>query len=94
MKYLFFAANELVDKANLPQAQADAKTIRTVFTIIFVVIGALALLFLVIAGVRYVFSQGDPDDVKRSKAEIKYAIIGLIIAFLAIAIVNFVIDKL
>ena len=45
---------------------------------------------IIIGGLYYVTSQGDPGKVKRGKDTILYGIVGLVIAFLAIAIVNFV----
>ena len=46
---------------------------------------------LIIGGIRYVISGGDSKKVTDAKNTIMYAIIGLIIAILAYAIVNFVI---
>ena len=45
---------------------------------------------IVIGGVSYATSQGDPGKVKKGKDTIMYGIIGMIIALLAFAIVNFV----
>ncbi|MBQ6410223.1 hypothetical protein IJI18_03165 [Candidatus Saccharibacteria bacterium] len=58
------------------------------------VVGALSLvavIFIVVGGVNYMTSQGDPGKTKKAKDTILYAVIGLIIAVLAFAIVNFVI---
>ena len=46
---------------------------------------------LIIGGVRYTVSQGDSAAVTSAKNTILYAIIGLIVAILAYAVVNFVI---
>ena len=92
MNTLFFAA--LIDGSGLPRAQANSTTLKTIFLIAFAIIGALAFLFIVIGGTRYALSKGEPDNITRAKNEIKYAAIGLIIAALAAAVVNFVIGKL
>lgn len=89
---LFFAA--LINSDPLPKTTAGQGTITKILTITFVIIGALALLFMVIGGTRYALSKGEPDNIQKAKNEIKYAAIGLIIAFLAVAIVRFVIGKL
>ena len=47
---------------------------------------------LIYGGLRYVISGGDSKKVTDAKNTIMYAIIGLIIAILAYAIVNFVIN--
>lgn len=58
-------------------------------TMIYVT-GILAVIFIIIGGVRYVVSQGDEKSVKSAKDTVMYAVIGLILAILAFAIVNFV----
>ena len=92
MNTLFFAA--LIDGSGLPRAQANSTTLKTIFLIAFAIIGALAFLFMVIAGARYTLSKGEPENIQKAKNEIKYSAIGLIIAALAAAIVNFVLGKL
>src|SRR5258708_32743825 len=97
---LFFAAcantsaGGLINSSNLPCAQATPDTLRSVFWVIFAIVGSLTFLFMVIAGARYTLSKGEPDNVQRAKNEIKYSAIGLIIVALAAAIVNFILDKL
>ena len=55
------------------------------------VLGIVAAIFIVVGGVNYMTSQGDPGKTKKAKDTILYATIGLIIAALAFAIVNFVV---
>ncbi|HZP55290.1 MAG TPA: pilin [Candidatus Saccharimonadales bacterium] len=79
-----------------PQTSSTCTTdnIATIIGIIFVIIGALALLMIVIAGLRYIFAQGDPNKMAEAKNQIQYSLIGLIIASLAYAIVGFITGKL
>ena len=49
---------------------------------------------LIWGGIRYVVSGGDAKKVTDAKNTVLYAIIGLIVAFLAFAIVNFVVNAL
>jgi len=60
----------------------------------FRIIGAVAFLVLVIGGLRYVLSQGDPQNVNKAKNMIMYALIGLVVAIVAQSIVSLVINKL
>jgi hypothetical protein len=53
--------------------------------------GGLAVIFIVVGGLRYVLAAGNPAGVKQAKDTILYAIIGLILATASFAIVNFVI---
>jgi hypothetical protein len=58
-------------------------------TIIFLV-GAVAVVMLIIGGFRYVISGGSKDQVSEAKNTIMYALIGIVIAVISFAIVNFV----
>ena len=49
---------------------------------------------LIYGGMRYVMSQGDAGAVNNAKNTILYAIVGLVVAILAYAIVNFVLSSL
>ncbi len=53
-------------------------------------IGAIAVIMIVIGGLRYVISGGDAKQVDAAKNTILYAIIGIIVALLAYAAVGFV----
>ena len=55
------------------------------------VVGILAIVMLIFGGIRYVISGGDAGRVKDAKNTILYAIVGLIVAILGYAIVNWVI---
>lgn len=54
------------------------------------IIGSVAVLIIVIAGIRYIISRGDGNSVAQAKNAILYAVIGLVITLLAGVIVNFV----
>ncbi len=67
---------------------------RTVVNILLFLIGAIAVIMLIIGGIRYVVSAGDQNAVTGAKNTILYAIVGIIVAFLAYAAVNFILDSL
>lgn len=67
---------------------------RTVANILLFLVGAIAVIMLIIGGFRYVVSNGDANAISGAKNTIMYAIIGIIVAFLAYAAVNFVTDQL
>ena len=58
------------------------------------VIGAVAVLMLIYGGVRYTISGGDEKAITSAKNTILYAIVGIVIAVLAYAIINFVLTSL
>ncbi|MEK7556672.1 MAG: pilin [Patescibacteria group bacterium] len=57
--------------------------------IVLTLASVVALLFIIIAGIRYVTSSGDEKHAEQAKKAIIYAVIGLIVIGVAAAIVNF-----
>lgn len=62
-------------------------------TLLFIA-GALAVIMVIFGGLRYATSAGNASAVTAAKNTILYAIVGLIIAFLAFALVNWVLGVL
>ena len=67
---------------------------RQITNTILYIVGIIAVIMLIIGGIRYVISGGDAKKVTDAKNTVLYAIIGLVIAVFAYAIVNFVITSL
>ena len=82
-----------LDLGSLPDADAKKSTLDTLANVAFGIAGSLSLLFVVIGGVRYVMSSGDPNNLSRAKNTILYAIIGLVVTISAFAIVRFVLMR-
>ena len=72
----------------------DTGVFKQVTNTILYIVGIVAVIMLIIGGIKYVVSGGDSKKVTDAKNTVLYAIIGLVIAFLAFAIVNFVISAL
>ena len=103
-----FAGRAMATMDNPAQAGADAARgsgmpaeligatgvfTRITNTILFTV-GIISVVMLIFGGLRYIVSGGDSKKVTDAKNTIMYAIIGLIIAILSYAIVNFVISAI
>lgn len=56
-------------------------------------VGAISVLMIIIGGLMYTLSAGDPSQTKKAKDTILFAVIGLVIALAAGAIVTFVRGK-
>jgi hypothetical protein len=65
----------------------------TVTNVLLFVIGAISVIMIIIGGLRYVISGGDASKVSAAKNTILYAVVGIVIALLAYAIINFVIGS-
>lgn len=68
-------------------------SIATIVNILLFLLGAVAVVMIVIGGIRFATSNGDQSAVTSAKNTILYSVIGLIIAILAYAIVNFVLTQ-
>ena len=55
--------------------------------------GIVCVIVIVIAGVMYVTSDGDPSNIKRAKNAILGAVSGLIVVIMAFAITQFVLGR-
>ena len=66
---------------------------KTVTNVLLFIIGAVAVIMLIIGGIRYTVSGGDSGAVTSAKNTILYAVVGIIVAILAYAIVNFVLGS-
>ena len=66
---------------------------NTITNILLFLVGAISVIMIIIGGFRYVVSGGNTTSVSAAKNTILYAIIGIIVAILAYAVVNFVISS-
>ncbi|MDR2063573.1 MAG: pilin [Candidatus Nomurabacteria bacterium] len=69
-------------------------TVTAIINTVLIVIGLISVAFLIYGGVQYTTSAGQAEKVKNAKNTIMYAIIGLVVAILAFAIVNFVLGRI
>ena len=91
-------ASPSIDIGNVPEnlggGAAGEETLRSTIINITVNVlkfmGLIAVIVIIIAGIRMVISQGDQTAIETSKKIVLYAVIGLILILLAGAIVSFV----
>ena len=75
--------------------QSDAiDVVKNVLNTVYFWVGIIAVIFIIIGGVNYTISQGDPGKVAKAKSTILYAIVGLVVSLLAFAITEFVLNAL
>lgn len=68
--------------------------ITSVVNTLLFVIGIISVIMLIVGGIRYVVSGGNQSQVEGARNTILYAIVGLVIAFVAWGVVNFVVKAL
>jgi len=91
------SALSIMDGANAARGEGqpsqlfgDGGFVTTITNVLLFVVGALSVIMLIIGGLRYVVSGGNASAVTAAKNTILYAIVGLVVAFLAYSIINFV----
>lgn len=73
----------------------DAKTMtKNITRSVLALLGILAVITIIIGGVKYVTAQGDSGNIATAKHTIVYAVIGLVVVLMAQAIVGFVVDAI
>lgn len=81
-------------QVNIPETPADGSTLNALVQLAFV-IGAVAAMFvIIIAGIQFITSQGEPDKAGKARNAIIYAVIGLVICVASFTIVRFVLGRL
>ncbi len=65
--------------------------IQTIVNMLLYILGAIAVVMIVIGGIRYTTSNGEASQITSAKNTIMYSVVGLVIAILAYAIVNWVV---
>jgi glucose uptake protein GlcU len=83
-------STEVCKAASSDDATGLAKNV--INTMLFI-LGIIAVIMIILGGIRYTTSAGDASRVKAAKDTIMYSIVGLVVAMLAFAIVNFVIGR-
>ena len=90
---LIIAATQ-IQPSGLPKVDANESTITDILQIFFGVIGALAVLMIVVSGLRYMLAGGDPQRTAQAKSGIVYSLVGIAVAISAQGIVYFVVSRL
>lgn len=65
-------------------------TLRTVVTILSLVVGMASVIVIILAGFKYIVSAGDQNRVSSAKSTLLYAMVGLAVAALAQLLIQFV----
>lgn len=68
--------------------------ITNIINVLLFLIGVISVIFIILGGIRFVTSQGDSSQVSSARNTILYAVIGLVVAMMAFAIVNWVVREI
>jgi hypothetical protein len=79
-----------IDLVNPLSVNSVPALINNVIKGIMGIVGAVALLYLVLGGLTWLTSQGSPDRVKKGKETLVWAVSGLVMIFFSYAILNYI----
>lgn len=85
------------DNCNLPGGKAlfgAHSAFQTVVDLLIFIVGAIAVIMLIVSALRFVLSNGDSKTVAEVRNGILYSLVGLIISIAAYPIANFVFNTL
>lgn len=69
----------------------DGGIVTTVINTMLFIVGILAVIMIIYAGIRYTTAHGDKGQVENAKNTLMYSIVGLVVAIIAYAVVNWVV---
>src|SRR5690349_18298151 len=84
------ATFERIDKGsvNIPKAQVNGAQFDNAVSVVLGIAGIVAVIFIILGGIRYSISQGNASDLQKGKDMIVYSLVGLVIVILAFTIVQ------
>jgi hypothetical protein len=82
------------NRVSIPQPDFTGDTIQNILQVVFGIIGAAALIVVILAALKYSLSLGDPQKTAQAKNALIYAGVGLAVSILAFSIVSFVLDTI
>jgi predicted small integral membrane protein len=85
--------SSILCKEKNPQGNPVVHLIRVASTIIALLTGVAAVVFIILGGITMITSSGSPEAVANARKRIIYAVVGLAVVALAWTMIAFVTDK-
>ena len=74
----------------IPDRKNDSAALRDIVNLVFAVSAVVAIISIIIYGIMYSVSAGDPGKVSKAKNGIIYSVVGLIVVWCAFVVTNYV----
>jgi len=87
-------ANKPSDASGANSIYGPGSILAKATTLISIIIGVASVIIIIIGGIKYTLSGGDPKSTESARNTVLYALIGVAIAVVAQSIVVFVINKI
>jgi hypothetical protein len=82
-----------INTDSLPNVTANQGRIDDIMNVVFSLLGSIAVLIIVLAGLKYITSKGEPQEMAQAKNALLYALVGLAIVIMSYSIVAFVLSN-
>jgi heme O synthase-like polyprenyltransferase len=92
----FFGQNGTINPQDigLKDPPTDANVVMgDVLTAVYFWAGVVAVVVIIIAGIIYTSSAGNPTNTKRAREAIIYSIVGLVVILMAFVITQFILGR-
>jgi hypothetical protein len=77
----------------IPKVTANDTTLEQIVGSVFLMIGSIAVFFLLVGAARYATANGEQNKIGQAKNTILYALVGVVLSALGFTVVQFVIGK-
>lgn len=67
--------------------------IKNGVNLLLYVLSAVAVVMIIVSGIYFTISSGDPAALTKAKSTLLYSVVGLLVAIMSFAIVNFVLTQ-
>lgn len=78
------------EDAGIAQVTLTQANVTSLVSAVLGLAGMVAVLFIVLGGISYATSAGDPGKISKAKDTILYAIIGLVVTIISFVAVQFI----
>jgi hypothetical protein len=90
-----FATGQVTpEQVGVPRVELTNNVLGNAVSAVFVLIGSLAVLFMLVGAARYVTANGEPGKIAQAKNTLIYAVVGIVVSALGFTIVQFVVGRL
>lgn len=79
---------------NIPKSEINDAQFQSLFSTVLAIGGVMAVIFIIIGGIKYATSQGNAGDLEKGKDIIVYALVGLFFVMFGFVIIQFVTGNL
>ena len=91
MKNILLQLAQTISPGDVGVPVVDENTLFTnILNTTYFLAGLIAVIVIILAGLRFINSGGDASSVAKAKSQILYAVIGIVVILVAFTITNFV----